>query len=83
MEWVDPRAGLDDVEKRKFLPPPGLGIPTLGRPARSQSLYRLSYPDPYYKTHNQIKESQDEFQVIFILKFTYTINSTETATKYI
>jgi hypothetical protein len=24
--WVDPRAGLDDVEKRKFLILPGLGI---------------------------------------------------------
>jgi hypothetical protein len=24
--WVDPRAGLDDVEKRKFLTPPGLEI---------------------------------------------------------
>jgi hypothetical protein len=41
---VDPRAGLDDVEKRKFLPPPGLKLRPLGRPARSQSLYRLRYP---------------------------------------
>jgi hypothetical protein len=41
---VDPRAGLDDVEKRKFLIVPGLR--TLGRPARSQSLYRLHYPGP-------------------------------------
>jgi hypothetical protein len=37
--WVDPRAGLDDVKKRKFLTPPGLALRTLGRPARSQSLY--------------------------------------------
>jgi hypothetical protein len=36
--WVDLRAGLDDVEKRKFLT-----LPRLGRPARSQSLYRLGY----------------------------------------
>jgi hypothetical protein len=42
---VDPRAGLDDVEKRKFLTLPGLELPPLGRPARSQSLYRLYYPD--------------------------------------
>jgi hypothetical protein len=35
--WVNPRAGLDDVEKRKFLTLPD-------RPARRQSLYRLSYP---------------------------------------
>jgi hypothetical protein len=40
---VDPRAGLDDVEKRKFLPLPGLELRPLGRPARSQSRYRLSY----------------------------------------
>jgi hypothetical protein len=42
--WVDPRAGLDDVEKWKFLPPPGLELRTLGGLARSQSLYRLRYP---------------------------------------
>jgi hypothetical protein len=37
--WVDPRAGLDDVEKRKFLTLPGLELLPFGRPARSQSLY--------------------------------------------
>jgi hypothetical protein len=42
--WLDPRAGLDDVEKRKFLTLPGLELQPLGRPARSPSLYRLSYP---------------------------------------
>jgi hypothetical protein len=31
--WVDPRAGLDDVEKRKFLTLPGLEFRPLGRPA--------------------------------------------------
>jgi hypothetical protein len=41
---VNPRAGLDDVEKRKFLTLPGLEFRSIGRPARSQSLYRLSYP---------------------------------------
>jgi hypothetical protein len=41
--WVDPRAGLDDMEKRKFLILPGLELRILGRPARSQSLYRLRY----------------------------------------
>jgi hypothetical protein len=39
---VDPRAGLDDVEKRKFLTLPGLEL-RICRPACSQSLYRLSY----------------------------------------
>jgi hypothetical protein len=42
--WVDPRVGLDEVEKRKFLNLPGLELPSLGRPTHSQSLYRLRYP---------------------------------------
>jgi hypothetical protein len=33
--WVDPRAGLDDLEKWKFLTPPGLELRPLGRPASS------------------------------------------------
>jgi hypothetical protein len=41
--WVDPRAGLEDVEDRK-LTLPELELRPLGRPARSQSLYRLRYP---------------------------------------
>jgi hypothetical protein len=41
---VGPRAGLDDAEKRKFLTLPGLELLFLGRPARSQSLYRLHHP---------------------------------------
>jgi hypothetical protein len=41
---VGPRAGLNDMEKWKFLPSPGLELRHLGRPVRSQSLYRLSYP---------------------------------------
>jgi hypothetical protein len=42
--WVGPRTGLDDGEKRKFLTPPELELRPLCRSARSQSLYRLSYP---------------------------------------
>jgi hypothetical protein len=37
--WVGPRAGLDVCEKSH---PTGIRSP--GRPVRSQSLYRLSYP---------------------------------------
>jgi hypothetical protein len=33
--WVDLGAGLDDLEKRKFLTVPGLELRPLGRPARS------------------------------------------------
>jgi hypothetical protein len=40
--WVDPRAGMKDLEKEKFLTLPGLGLELrpLCRPARSQSVYR-------------------------------------------
>jgi hypothetical protein len=50
---VDPRVGLDDVEKRKFLTPPGLEFRHFGRPARSQSLYRLRYPGSHTVVSNQ------------------------------
>jgi hypothetical protein len=43
-DLVGPRAGLDDVEKRKFLTLPGLELRPLSLPASSQSLYRLGYP---------------------------------------
>jgi hypothetical protein len=38
------RAGLDNVEKRKFLTLPQLELRHLGHSVRRQSLYRLSYP---------------------------------------
>jgi hypothetical protein len=40
--WVGPTAGLDMCEKSA----PSLGIRSPDRPARSQSLYQLSYPGP-------------------------------------
>jgi hypothetical protein len=40
---MSPRAGLDDIDKRQFLTLPGLELRLLGRPARSQSLYRIRY----------------------------------------
>jgi hypothetical protein len=45
---LDPRAGLDDVEKKKFLTLTGLELQPLSRPARSQSLYRLRCPGSHY-----------------------------------
>jgi hypothetical protein len=33
--WADPRAGLDDMEKRKFSTLPGLELRSLGSPTRS------------------------------------------------
>jgi hypothetical protein len=36
--WVDSRAGMDDLEKKKFLTLLGLELRPLSRPARTQSL---------------------------------------------
>jgi hypothetical protein len=41
---MDPKNVLDKVEKRKFLILKGLELGLLGRQARSDSVYRLSYP---------------------------------------
>jgi hypothetical protein len=41
--WVNPRAGLDDLEKWTFFTLPGLELPPPGSPARSQSLYRPAH----------------------------------------
>jgi hypothetical protein len=41
------RAGLDNVEKRKFLTLPGLELRFLGRPARSETTYPLIYPGSF------------------------------------
>jgi hypothetical protein len=38
--WMDRRAGLDNVEKRKFLTLPVLELRPLFRPARSQKSHR-------------------------------------------
>jgi hypothetical protein len=43
-DWVESRAVLDEVERRKFLTLPELEPRPLGRPARCHSLYRLRYP---------------------------------------
>jgi hypothetical protein len=45
---VDPRADLDEAEKRKLLTIAGLELRPLDRQARSQSLYRLRYPGSWY-----------------------------------
>jgi hypothetical protein len=62
---VDPRAGLEDVEKRKFLILPGLELRPFDRPVRSQSLYRLSYPDSteskwYVEVISAVSEHSDD-----------------------
>jgi hypothetical protein len=52
---VDPSDGLDAVERRKFLTPPGLELRPLGRPTRSQSLYRLRYPRSFLSSDTHVK----------------------------
>jgi hypothetical protein len=47
---VKPRAGLDEVEKRKFFSIQGFEHRYVGRAARSQSLYWLRYPS--FKVYN-------------------------------
>jgi hypothetical protein len=59
---VDPRAGLDDLEKKKFLTLPGLELPAL-----SQSLYRLSYPGSFSLYIHLRPENQ-------FLKVQYTVS---------
>jgi hypothetical protein len=63
--WVDPRASLDEVEKKKFLTLPVLELRPLGRPARSQSLYRLRYPG----------SSRLAFIIYMYLLYTFTVTS--------
>jgi hypothetical protein len=46
---VDLIADLDDVEKRKLFTLPGLELRSLGRLARSQSLYLLRYPSSFHE----------------------------------
>jgi hypothetical protein len=46
--WVGPRAGLDDVVKRKFLILLGLEPKPPCRPTRFQSLYLLRYSGSKY-----------------------------------
>jgi hypothetical protein len=41
--WVGPRTGLDDVERRKILPLPGLELRPLGLPGHSHIIYKLKH----------------------------------------
>jgi hypothetical protein len=50
--WINPRAGLDDMKKWKFLTLPGLELRPLGRPTSSQVMYRLRYPGCLKQTYD-------------------------------
>jgi hypothetical protein len=63
------RAGLDDVEKRKFLTLSGLELRPLVRPARSKSLYRLSFPGSLFNIiHSKRKHICNMAVVVYLFK---------------
>lgn len=49
---MGPRTSLEDMKNTKFLLLAGLEPRSLGRPVRSQSLYRLFYSDSWGKCVN-------------------------------
>jgi hypothetical protein len=53
-DWVGPRTGLDDVEKRKLLTVPGLEFRPIYRLTHSQSLYRVRYANSFKVFHLKI-----------------------------
>jgi hypothetical protein len=56
--WVDPKAGLDDMDSNSHPP---------DRPARSQSLYRLSYPGSAMRKTFRT-ELCDDFRALYKLE---------------
>jgi hypothetical protein len=62
---VGPRDGLDDVEKKKSLTLPELELRPLGRPVRSQSLYRLHYPSSVQTNSINIKTGMINYSVFY------------------
>jgi hypothetical protein len=51
---LDPRTGLDDVERSKILPLPGHAHRPHGLPARRRPHYRLRYPGSPTKTAKKL-----------------------------
>jgi hypothetical protein len=51
--WMGPGSGLDDVERRKILPPPGLELRHISS-ARSKSPYQLRYPGSYERESKEL-----------------------------
>jgi hypothetical protein len=54
--WAVPRAGLDRQARGKIISPlSGIEPQSPGDPARSQTLYRLSYPAHFQVTKENLK----------------------------
>jgi hypothetical protein len=85
---VGPRAGLDDVEKRKSLTLPGLELRPLGREARSQSLFRLVMGRNYGQTDsipaNEFRYGNDQryFSVKYERELSLDVNMFRDGTKH-
>jgi hypothetical protein len=66
--WA-PGAGLDDVNRRKILPLPGLELRPLGRPARCYTdcakLTRVSKPDETTEVLKEMKNSLLEYDSVW------------------
>jgi hypothetical protein len=64
------RASLDDMKRRKILPPPGLELSPLSHPAHSQLLHQLCYHTKYIiYQHCYIKLSRNKNVTIFIVLY--------------
>jgi hypothetical protein len=72
---VDPRVGLD-VEKRKLLTLLGLELRPLGRPSRSQSLYRLCYPGSSERKRQSKASAQVLGRLTHHVTFPFTVSIT-------
>jgi hypothetical protein len=75
---VGPRAGLHAAEKRKLLTVSGLEHRPLGRPARSQSLYQLSYPGSFlfhvsFLLRRAFRRNEGEDGVLFITDYIHRV----------
>jgi hypothetical protein len=72
--WVDPRAGLDDVAKRKFLNLLGFELRPLGRLVSSQSLYQLRYPCFYWRVEIRSRNTHIPEFIMYCFCFDYIIS---------
>jgi hypothetical protein len=77
---VGPTGSVDDVEKRKYLTLPGLELRPLGRPASSQSLYRLSCLDSHgcavpKKTFEDMLSSDSDIVASLLSKYKILISA--------
>jgi hypothetical protein len=80
--WLGPRAGLDDVENRKFLTLTGLELQPLGHPAHSQSLYQLHYLSSVENIYTNIPKIGTMNVITNILKIKSSIGEIIQTEKY-